>query len=88
MKVYFSGEALRQYQWFIKNNSKLAYRIASLVEAIESDYKRGIGKPEALRHKLTGFWSRRIDNKNRLIYRLIDNDTIEIVRCKGHYDEK
>ena len=86
MKVYFSPEALQQYQWFIKNNNKLAYRIANLVEAIENDYRRGIGKPEPLKHQLTGFWSRRIDNKNRLIYRLIDDETIEIVRCKGHYN--
>ena len=85
MKVYFSDEASRQYQWLISNNKKIAYRIVRLVEAIEKDYKKGIGKPKPLKHKLAGFWSRRINKKSRLIYYIIDNETIEIVRCIGHY---
>jgi len=45
----------------------------------------GLGKPEPLRHELAGYWSRRITDKDRLIYRF-DEDTIFIIGCKGHYD--
>lgn len=46
----------------------------------------GIGKPEPLKENLSGYWSRRIDNTNRLVYRII-KDQIEIVQCKGHYND-
>ena len=45
----------------------------------------GIGKPEPLKNELSGFWSRRIDEKHRIVYR-IKNNHIEIIQCKGHYD--
>ena len=45
----------------------------------------GIGKPEPLKENLSGYWSRRIDDANRLVYRIV-NDQIEIIQCKGHYD--
>jgi toxin YoeB len=54
---------------------------------IERNGYTGIGKPEALSGNLAGFWSREIDEKNRLVYRLIDVK-IEVAQCKGHYDDK
>ena len=48
----------------------------------------GIGKPEALRNDMSGWWSRRIDAKNRFVYRLIGDDAVEITQCKGHYGDK
>ena len=83
--VTFTKEAWQDYQFFLKTDSRLAERIVRLAEDIANTPKRGIGKPEPLKNDFTGFWSRRIDKKNRLIYRFIDNDTVEIVRCKGHY---
>ena len=48
----------------------------------------GIGKPEALRGEFSGWWSRRIDDANRLIYRLVNDGSVEISQCRGHYDDK
>jgi toxin YoeB len=48
----------------------------------------GIGHPEPLKGNLSGFWSREIDEKNRMVYRITDNDDVEIAQCKGHYEDK
>jgi len=62
-------------------------RINALVKDIErGNGFDGIGKPEPLRGNLSGFWSRRIDDANRLVYRVKDG-VLEIVSCKGHYDD-
>ena len=84
--VDFTKEAWKEYQFFLKNDKRLAERIYNLIESISIDPFNGIGKPEPLKYKYSGFWSRRIDYENRLIYRPIDDETIEIVRCKGHYN--
>jgi toxin YoeB len=60
-------------------------RIRSLLESIEKTPFEGIGKPEGLKHNLTGLWSRRIDRGNRLIYE-VTSDVIYIHSMKGHYD--
>ena len=83
--VRFSKEAWADYQSFLKNDRKTAERIVRLVDEIAINPFKGFGKPEPLKYKLTGLWSRRIDNKNRLIYRIIDSVVIQIVSCKGHY---
>ena len=57
-----------------------------LLKDIERENFNGIGKPEPLKGDMSGFWSRRIDDVNRLVYRIIDN-VIEIVSCKGHYED-
>ena len=67
-------------------NEKTLKRINILLKDIERGRYEGIGKPGPLRGDLSGFWSRRIDDVNRLVYR-IRNDVIEIVSCKGHYDD-
>ena len=88
MNTYFSPAAEKDYLWFLKNNKKLAFRITQIVESIEQNPFQGLGKPEPLKYGLSGLWSRRIDKKYRIFYRLIDDETVEIVRCKGHYDDK
>ena len=60
-------------------------KINELLKDISRNPFEGIGKPEALKHKYAGFWSRRIDDEHRLIYRFID-DEIQIVKCRHHYD--
>lgn len=57
-----------------------------MLKDIERGNFDGIGKPEALKENMSGFWSRRIDDVNRLVYR-IRGDVIEIVPCKGHYED-
>lgn len=61
-------------------------RINLLLKDIERGNFDGIGKPEPLRGDMSGFWSRRIDDVNRLVYR-IRGDVMEIVSCKGHYED-
>ncbi len=58
-----------------------------MVEECRRTPKEGIGKPEALRGNLSGYWSRRIDEKNRLIYQFSD-DELTVFSLKGHYDDK
>ena len=84
-EVSFTKDAWKEYQFYLINNKRIAERIVLLVDAIAVDPFSGIGKPEPLKYKYSGYWSRRVDNENRLIYRFIDNKTIEIVGCKGHY---
>jgi len=70
--------------WKKTNNSLILKRIRILLDSIlESPYS-GIGKPEALKHQLTGKWSRRIDKENRLVYR-IEDETVFVYSLRGHY---
>ena len=59
-------------------------RIVSLIKDISRNPYQGLGKPEALKHELQGYWSRRIDDEHRLVYR-IENDRLIIISCKYHY---
>ncbi len=63
-----------------------AYRLAQEIHVIERGHFDGIGKPEPLKGDHSGFWSRRIDDSNRLIYRISDG-VLEVLSCKGHYED-
>lgn len=63
-------------------------KIHDLLKATLREPFAGIGKPEALKGKLRGCWSRRIDDKHRLVYRVKGVDVIEVLSCKGHYGDK
>ena len=67
-------------------DKKTLKRINALLKDIERGNFDGISKPEPLRGELSGFWSRRIDDTNRLVYR-IRGDVLEILSCRGHYDD-
>ena len=85
-KVWFD-EAWDDYVSWQRKDKKTLKRINALVKDIErGNGFDGIGKPEPLRGNLSGFWSRRIDDANRLVYRVKDG-VLEIVSCKGHYDD-
>lgn len=60
-------------------------RINQLVEDIDRNGNEGLGKPEPLKHDLSGYWSRRINEEHRLVYRLTDTEII-IVQCRSHYE--
>lgn len=83
-KVWFD-EAWEDYLYWQQQDRKTLKRINQLVRDIERNGLDGIGKPEPLKGELSGFWSRRIDDVNRLVYRISD-DILEIVSCKGHYE--
>lgn len=65
---------------------KTLRRINMLLKDIERSNFDGIGKPEPLKGELSGFWSRRIDDTNRFVYRIRDG-VLEILSCRGHYDD-
>ena len=87
MNKIFSDEAWEDYLYWLTQDKKTIKRINNLIKDIDRNYNDGIGKPEPLKENLSGFWSRRIDEKNRLIYRIKDNN-IEIAQCRTHYEEK
>jgi toxin YoeB len=84
-KVWFD-EAWEDYLYWQTQDKKTLKRINLILQDIDRNGYSGIGNPEPLKGELNGFWSRRIDGMNRLVYRLKDGVT-EILSCKGHYDD-
>ena len=84
-KIWFD-EAWEDYLYWQAQGKKKLKRVNSLIRDIERDPFNGIGKPEPLRGELSGSWSRRIDDVNRIVYRVIGG-TLEIISCKGHYED-
>ena len=87
MKINFTEIAWQDYIYWQGQDKKTIKRINQLIQDIDRNHNEGIGKPEALKGNLSGWWSRRIDDKNRLVYRIQDN-IIEIAQCRGHYGDK
>lgn len=86
MEIELSDQALSDLEYWKKSGQvKIQKKIKSLLESIKEDPFNGIGKPEPLKYTLTGFWSRRIDKGNRIIYEITDN-IVYIDSLKGHYD--
>jgi len=83
----WSDKAWDDYLYWQTQDKKTLKRINQLIKDIDRNGYDGIGKPEPLGENYSGFWSRRIDEKNRLIYRIIDG-SIEIAQCKTHYQDK
>ena len=75
----------RQYLYWHEQDKKTLKRINILITAAARDPFAGIGKPEPLRGSLAGYWSRRIDNTHRLVYRATDDELV-IIACRFHYD--
>jgi len=87
MNVEFTPQSWEEYMHWQRQDRKTTKRIHELLKDISRQPFDGIGKPEALKDNLSGFWSRRIDEKNRLVYRVIEG-RCQIVQCKGHYGDK
>jgi toxin YoeB len=85
MKLVFTELSWDDYLFWQKNDKKKLKRINELVKDISRNPYDGIVKHEALKFNYTGFWSRRIDEEHRLIFR-VDDDEILIVKCRFHYD--
>lgn len=83
----WSDEAWEDYIYWQTQDKKTLKRINLLIKDIQRNHFTGIGKPEPLKDNLAGYWSRRIDEKNRLVY-IIQNGDIIISSCLGHYDDK
>lgn len=84
LRICFTPHAWAEYTALLAEDRSLVKRINQLIEAIERDPYAGIGKPEPLKHQLAGYWSRRINEEHRLVYR-VENDTLVVVQCRYHY---
>lgn len=85
MKVLFHESAFKDYIDWQTRDKKTLKRINELIKDISRHPFEGLGKPEALKHQLKGYWSRRINLEDRLIY-VIDGENIIIISCKSHYE--
>ena len=83
----WTDEAWEEFEYWSKNDKKIFKRILELIKDIDRNGYTGIGKPEALKHDLSGYWSRRIDSGNRIVYK-IEDGIIKIVQCGSHYRDK
>ena len=86
MKKIWDEEAWKDYLYWQTQDKKTLKRINTLIKDIERNNFTGIGKPEPLKGNYSGFWSRRTDDSNRIVYR-IKNGKLEIAQCKGHYKD-
>jgi len=84
MTLMFSSHAWDDYLYWQSTDKKVLKRINTLIKEIQRQPYEGIGKPEPLKHGLSGYWSRRINDEHRIIYRC-DNDTLMIAQLRYHY---
>lgn len=85
MNLLWHENAWNEYcQWQLCDRKTLK-RVNDLIRDISRNPFSGIGKPEPLKGSLAGFWSRRIDKQNRVVYKQLDENTIVITQCKNHY---
>lgn len=87
MRIVWFEEAWVDYTYWQTQDKKTIRRINELIKDITRSSYVGIGKPEQLRGEFSGFWSRRIDDSNRLVYRIKDG-VLEVLSCKGHYNDR
>jgi len=86
--VSFSLRGFDEYTEWQSVDKRALKKINQLIKDIIRNGNEGIGHPEPLKGNLTGYWSREIDEKNRLVYQILYDGRIEIYQCKGHYSDK
>ncbi len=84
MRLVFEKQALEDLQYWVSYDKKVSKKILTLIEHTQRDPYQGIGKPEKLKHNLSGLWSRRISQEHRLVY-CVKNNEIIIYSCRYHY---
>lgn len=85
MKLLWEERAWEDYCYWQSQDKKTLKKINMLIKDIQRNNFIGIGKPEPLKENLAGYWSRRIDSTNRVVYTISD-DSVIIISCKGHYN--
>lgn len=83
-KILLTKEMLEDMAFFAQSQPKLLSKIVKILESVAKTPFEGIGKPEALKHDFQGYWSRRVTDEHRLIYKL-ENDIIVVYKCRFHY---
>jgi toxin YoeB len=86
VRLEFKAQAFEDLQHWVKVNPRVAKRLLRLIEETQRDPFGGTGKPEPLKGELSGWWSKRIDQEHRLIYR-VEGDSLIVAQAKGHYDD-
>jgi toxin YoeB len=84
MRKIFSDNAWEDYLYWQKHDKKILKKINNLIKDIERNLYQGIGKPEPLKHGLSGYWSRRINSEHRIVYK-IEDGSILIAQVRHHY---
>lgn len=85
MNIQFSSRGWEDYKYWQQFDKKTLKRINELLKDVSHQPYEGIGKPEPLKHALSGYWSRRINDEHRLIYR-VEGDTIKVAQARYHYE--
>lgn len=85
MRYIFVAESCEDYLYWQKSDKKMLSKINELLKDISRNPFSGIGKPEPLKYKYIGYWSRRIDGEHRLIYKVREEEIL-IAKCRFHYD--
>jgi len=84
MNINWNSEAWKEYVDWQSKDKKIIKKINEIIKDIQRNGNEGIGKAEPLKHELSGYWSRRITDKHRFIYKLTENEII-IIGCANHY---
>lgn len=84
MKIVFSEAAWEEYLYWQTTDRQILRRINLLIREIQRSPHEGIGKPEPLKHNLSGYWSRRINDEHRIVYK-VENDELRIAQLRYHY---
>lgn len=84
MKLLFAEAAWDDYQHWLATDRRMLVRVNQLIREVQRDPYTGIGKPEPLKHALAGYWSRRINDEHRMVYRVVDQ-TLWIAQLRYHY---
>jgi toxin YoeB len=84
VKLVWDEAAWEDYVWWQSQNRRVQKRINALLRDIERNGNEGIGKPEPLKHGFSSYWSRRITDEHRLVYKIVDEE-IRIATCRYHY---
>lgn len=84
-KVVFEFSAFEDFNEWVRQDKQVHKKIVELIKDINRSPFAGLGKPEPLKHELSGYWSRRINDEHRLVYKVTDTDII-IIACKYHYE--
>ncbi len=84
--ITFTQRAFDEYLDWQTQDKNMLKKINKLLKDIDRNHFEGLGKPEPLKGDLSGYWSRRIDDTHRIVYR-IENGQVEVYQCKGHYDD-
>ena len=85
MNLIWNNEAWEEYVQWQKQDKKIVKKINEIIKDIKKNGNEGIGKPEPLKNELSGYWSRRITDKHRFIYKLTETGIV-VIACANHYE--